>query len=204
MKRTLGLIAAWVAVTAVSVLIASAAVGSVRGQVSDAPSPVRTATTSLAVSTTIVVLDETTTTSTTRPSASPATSTTMPTSTTSVAGTTESTLEIEPTTTSTTRAPTTTTTTTTPPSTTTTTTAPAAALQTYDTIGGSVTLLVGNGTVSLATAVPKPGYSAEEKERDDPTKVVVEFESEDHESKLEARWEGGVFTVDIDEESEDD
>ena len=203
MKRNLGLIAAWLAVTAVSVLIASAAVGSVRGQVSDAPSPVRTATTSLAVSTTIVVLDETTTTSTTRPSAPPATPTTMPTSTTSVAGTTESTPEIEPTTTSTTRAPTTTTTTT-PPSTTTTTTAPAAALQTYDTVGGSVTLLVGNGTVSLATAVPKPGYSAEEKERDDPTKVVVEFDSEDHESELKARWDGGVFTVDIDEESEED
>lgn len=77
-------------------------------------------------------------------------------------------------------------------------------MQTYDTLGGSVTLLVGNDTVSLATAVPKPGYSAEEKERDDPAKVVVEFDSENHESKLEARWEDGDFTVDIDEESEGD
>ena len=47
-------------------------------------------------------------------------------------------------------------------------------------------------------------FSAEEKERDDPTKVVVEFDSEDHESELEARWDGGDFTVDIDEESEED
>ena len=203
MKRNLGLIAAWLTVTAVSVLIASAAVGSVRGQVTDAPSPVRTATTSLAASTTVVALDGATTTSTTRPSAPPSTLSTMPTSTTSVVGTTESAPEITPTTTSTTQAPTTTTTTT-PPPTTTTTTAPAAALQTYDTLGGSVTLLVGNGTVSLATAVPKPGYSAEEKERDDPSKVVVEFESENHESKLEARWEDGVVTVDISEESEED
>jgi hypothetical protein len=77
-------------------------------------------------------------------------------------------------------------------------------LQTYETVGGSVTLLVGNGTVSLATAVPKPGYSAKEKERDDPGKVVVEFDSENHESKLKARWDDGVFTVDIDEETEGD
>lgn len=81
---------------------------------------------------------------------------------------------------------------------------PPGELQTYDAIGGSVTLLVGDGTVSLASAVPKPGFSAEEKERDDPSKVVVEFDSEAHESKLVARWDDGAFTVEIDEESEGD
>jgi len=81
---------------------------------------------------------------------------------------------------------------------------PPGELQTYDAIGGSVTLLVGDGTVSLASAVPKPGFSAEEKERDEPSKVVVEFDSEAHESKLVARWDDGTFTVEIDEESEGD
>lgn len=159
MKRGFGIAAAWVAATLISVLIATAAVGSVRDRVTDEPTAVAT----------------------TSPGPSPTGTTVPPTTTT------------PPTTTS---VPPATTTTTVPP---TTTTPPES--RRYDLIGGSVVALIGDGTVSLQSAVPAPGFSVEAKATG-PDEVEVEFRSDEHRSKFKADWEDGELRIDIDEKNE--
>lgn len=85
----------------------------------------------------------------------------------------------------------------------TTTTAADIEYQTFDLIGGSVTLAVGGGEVNLVSATPRPGFSAEY-EHTGPREVEIKFESTDHKSKLEAKFEDGQLAVDIDEEPHDE
>lgn len=114
---------------------------------------------------------------------------------------------VEPTVTSLTTTPATTqqTTATPPPpaSTTTTTTAAGTVLKTYTMIGGSVTVEAIDDKVTLLGAVPKSGFSAKEEKRSDPSKVVVEFVSSSHTSKIEIKWRDGQLVPEVDEESQD-
>jgi len=190
MRRFLGILAAWVAVTLAAVTVATAAVGNVRDQVTDAP-------TRPTIGATIATLATTTTTTeapriTTTSSEPPATTTT-----TEAPKETTTTTEPPKETTTTTAPPKETTTTTEPPKETTTTTAPSE-VRRYDLVGGSVVILVGDGEVHLRSAVPAPGF-AYEKGSDGPEKVELSFTSEDHTSHFQAHWKDGKLDVKIDE-----
>lgn len=181
--RTFGLIAAWVGATALAVVVAAAAVGSVREGVTDQPQAAAPV-----VRNTLADLGLTTT-------SEPSTTTTVPGTTT--------TSEAPPSTTTTTVASSSTTTTTRPPaSTTTTTKAPdVQVLPPYATAGGTVTISVAEPSVWLVAAVPNAGYRADV-EKAGPNVVEVEFESEGTEIKFRARWDHGELLVEI--ESDDD
>ena len=69
-------------------------------------------------------------------------------------------------------------------------------------IGGSVTLSVGDGVVSIASLAPAAGFRAEI-EKDGPKEVEVEFVSNDHKSELSAKFEGGELKVEKEEEPRD-
>ena len=179
----------WLAVTATAVFVAAAAVGSVRNQVTEAPTamiPTTSTTVALAPEpsppTTVVESSSTTTsppaaTSTTTTTAAPVTTTTAPS---------------EP-------APTTTTTT---APTTTTTAPPASDIRSYDLLGGVVTVEIGTSTVQLAGASPKSGFSMEV-EHSGPKNVEVEFKSESHESKFSGEFKDGSFNPEIEESDGD-
>ncbi len=194
MGQRIALIAAWFAATAVAVLIASAAVGAVRGEVTDQPQSAEPFLPAPAV------VDTTTTTT-------PAATTTTPdttSSSTSSTSTTSTSIPDEGTTTTTQPQGSTTTTTTAPPASTTTsttTTQPEAPTQLppYQLVGGTVTIAVSEPNVWLVGAVPSVGFAADV-EYTGPEKVEVEFESADTESKVRAKWEDGKLIVDIDEE----
>ncbi|MCP4963119.1 MAG: hypothetical protein GY925_28110 [Actinomycetia bacterium] len=76
---------------------------------------------------------------------------------------------------------------------------------TYDLIGGTVILSHGGGEVHLVSATPRPGFIADF-EHTGPKEVEIKFESNDHKSKLEAKYEDGELDIDIEEEphGEDD
>ena len=96
-----------------------------------------------------------------------------------------------------------TTTTSTTTTTTTTTAPPETEVRTYHSAGGSVTIVVGPGTVELGGATPASGYTAEVKKAG-PDQVEVEFESisEGPDFKFKAEWENGVLEAEF--ETEDD
>jgi hypothetical protein len=76
-------------------------------------------------------------------------------------------------------------------STTTTVSPPAAATtRSYDLIGGTVTLRFSPSGVSVVVATPSPGFSVEIGDSHD-TGKKVEFEGEDHKSRVEGWWDGG-------------
>ncbi|MGA9596699.1 MAG: hypothetical protein WBV06_11100 [Acidimicrobiia bacterium] len=187
MRRYLGLGVAWLGATVLSVLIASTAVAGIRDRVVETPvavGPPTTTTTLAPATTTPTTLASTTTsmlapTTTTETTAPPQTTTTIESATTTTA---------PPETTGTT--PTTTTATTT----TTTTGPPSFSYPIYALKGGTVTLEVGDGTVRVYSAVPNAGY-AYHNEKDGPTEVEVEFDSNDHKSTLTAHFEGGELKV---------
>ncbi len=196
----------WLAVTAAAVLIASAAVSSVRDQVTDTPTAMLPPTT-IAISSTEELLvdpvqpeppvpaaDEEPTVTTT---STPTTTTTTTTSTT-VPATTAPVSDPEPAETTTT-----TTTTTAPATTTTTTSTPPTEIRSYDLVGGTVSVEIGDGTVRLAGASPKPGFTMEV-ENSGPEKVEVEFHNDDHESHFTGKFEDGRFEPSIDESSRED
>ena len=190
MGQRIALIAAWFAATAVAVVIASAAVGAVRGEVTDQPQSAEPFLPAPAV------VDTTTTTT-------PATTTTTPdttSSSTSSTSTTSTSIPEEGTTSTTQPQGSTTTTTSAPPSSTT-TSQPGAPTQLppYQLVGGTVTIAVSEPNVWLVGAVPSVGFSADV-EYTGPEKVEVEFESADTESRFRAKWEDGRLIVDIDEE----
>ncbi|MDJ0499193.1 MAG: hypothetical protein QNJ89_15270 [Acidimicrobiia bacterium] len=203
MRKYLGIGAAWLGATVLSVLIASAAVAGIRDRVVETPvaigAPTSTtttvvgeATTSTEAPSTTVAVPSTTTSSTattTLPSETPAVTVTAPSESTT-------TTPPAPPPTTTTAAPPTTTTTTTPP--TTTTTAPIS-YSTHDLIGGTVVLASGNGQVNLVSATPRPGFSVEA-EHTGPDEVEVKFESNDHKSELEAYFRDGELRVETEEE----
>ncbi len=165
-------VGAWLGATLVAVLIASAAVGTVRSE-SEQPG----ATSPYFAPTTIA---SGITTSTTAAPPSSTTTTTAPPSSTSTS----------------------TTTTTTPSSSSTsstTTTTVAGIPRTYSLDGGTVTILATNPFVTLIGAVPNAGFTVDVEEAG-PTRVKVEFESESHESEFDAYWSNGELIVDIDED----
>ena len=195
MARRIALFAAWLGATALAVVVAAAAVGTVRTEVTDQPAAGEpfAATTILAdASTTTTTILVTTTTAT-------GTSTT-----TSIADGSDddapSTTITSSTTTSTTSpgdddddsAPTTTTTMQT------TTTAPSVT-KTYNMAGGTVTISASEPDVRFVGASPAAGYTIEVEDRG-PEQVKVEFDGAGGESEFVAKWESGVLVVDIDED----
>ncbi len=190
----------WLAVTAAAVLIASAAVSSVRDQVTDTPTAMLPPTTIAISSTEQLVADPV------QPEKTTPTAAEEPSTTTTSAPTTTTTVQPEtpPTTNSSDPEPAeTTTTTTTVPATTTTTSAPPTEIRSYDLVGGSVSVEIGDGTVRLAGASPKPGFTMEV-ENSGPEKVEVEFHNDDHESHFTGKFEDGRFEPSIDESSQED
>jgi hypothetical protein len=170
---------AWIAATVVSVLIATAAVGAVRGRVTEGPESVAAPPTSL----------DSTTITTTAPSSatsSSVSSTTASTPATTGAGTSTSTSAADGGGTSTTAA-------------TSTTQGPAVAeIKTYTAVGGTVTIEVTATTIELLGATPNPGFTVSEKESS-PTQIEIEFRSSDHESKVDIRLRDGVLDVSVEE-----
>ena len=185
MPRRLILIAAWLGATFIAVVVASVAVGAVRGEVTDQP---RSASPFFVESVDEAAAEGDPTTSTS------STTTTQP------EPTTTTTTQPEPTTTPPTQPEPTTTTSTQPESTTTTTTlAEPLRLPPYQTAGGTVTIEVLDPYVWLVGAVPNVGFTADV-EHGGPEKVEVEFEAEDANSEFHARWEAGQLIIDIEDE----
>lgn len=196
MKRYLGIGAAWLGATVLSVFIASAAVAGIRDRVVETPvaiGPPTTSTTQAPVGTTTTMLMEVPSTAAPQATTDPPVSTTeaQPATTTTVAGSA---------TTTTTAAPVTTTTTTTAPPQTTTTAAPS--YLTYPLVGGTVTLGVANGEVWIVSLDPAAGFDADI-EKDGPHEVEVDFESNTHKSELSAKFEDGELKVKTEEEPRD-
>lgn len=89
---------------------------------------------------------------------------------------------------------------TTPDDSTTTTGAAAPVTRTYDLVGGTVSVRFSGGdTVELLFATPADGFDVEIDDAG-PAEVRVEFESDDHRSRLRARWSGGQPTEEIRED----
>ena len=168
MRRTLPYLAAWFAAGAVAVTVASAAVAVVGDQVTDgrqAPlsaEQVRELAAAADATTTTTSEPPVTTTTTTPPSSTP---TTVGGGSTARPGT----------------SPTTTTTTTRPP--------PSAVTRTYNLVGGTATLRFGPAGVQVVAAVPNPGFSVDVSEAHG-TGARVEFEDDDHRSRVDGWWDG--------------
>ena len=69
--------------------------------------------------------------------------------------------------------------------------APTPVTRTYDLIGGTATLRFTSEGVTIITATPKAGFSVDIEANDDDGDARVEFESDDHLSRLDAWWDGG-------------
>ena len=67
---------------------------------------------------------------------------------------------------------------------------PASVTRTYDLIGGTVTLRFTSTGVTVVTATPKAGFSVDIGEGHD-NGARVEFEREDHQSRLDGWWDHG-------------
>lgn len=72
----------------------------------------------------------------------------------------------------------------------TTATAPAET-RSYQLVGGTVTVRYSSTLVEVLVATPADGFETEI-DRDGPTDLKVEFESETHRSRLDAEWEDGA------------
>jgi hypothetical protein len=183
MSRTTVLVVAWIGATIVSILIASAAVGAVRGNVSDAPQPLSSATTIAPTTPQTTTAPSSTATTEPPPTAvtlAPETSTTTP-------GTTATSIP-DPVVTSTTAPP---------------VTAPASGeIETYAVTGGTVSIEVFSDHLSLLGAVPAAGFSVSEKEIS-AKKIEIEFKSSTHESKFVATLEDGVLKIETEPHEED-
>ena len=192
MQRRMMFVFAWVAVTGLSVLIATQAVGAVREQVTDSPATLATVAISagLAAPATTVL-----------PAPEPPLTTTSEPTTTIVESTTTSTVALDdpPISTTTTTAPTPTTA---APTTTTAPPPPDMETATYRLTGGWVRIRYGAGEVHLVDAAPNAGFSMDVEE-DGPLKVEVEFNGEGYEGKFKADMEHGTLDVDIDDGDED-
>jgi len=68
-------------------------------------------------------------------------------------------------------------------------------------VGGTVTVQQSGNSVTLISAVPTSGFTAEV-EKSGPSKVEVEFTSENHESNYQAEISGGVLEIDTEEHEE--
>jgi hypothetical protein len=192
--RRIAYLLIWLAVTLTAVFIASAAVSSVRDQVTDTPTAMLPPTTIAPDSTEQQTPDPTQPESPTRVDGSSGPTTTAPTTTTSAA--------LQPTTT----VPSTTVPSSPAPTTTTTTTAtvpPTTEIRSYELVGGLVSVEIGDGTVRLAGASPKPGFTMEV-ESSGPEKVEVEFHNDEHRSKFSGKFEDGKYEPSISESDEEE
>ena len=72
---------------------------------------------------------------------------------------------------------------------------------TYQLVGGWVRVTIGQGFVRLEGAAPNPGFSMR-LEADEGDEVRVRFESDDHRSEFEARWDDGELEIELDEKPE--
>jgi hypothetical protein len=183
MKRGIGFGIAWVGATVVAIVIAAAAVGSVRSQVTETPTQLGSPSAAALAVTPVELAPETTV-------PAPPTVIAPPTTVTPENGITVTTSTTSPSSaapqTSTTNAPSTTT--------------PAARYsKSYNTAGGSVTIVVSGENVTFGGAVPTPGWKIEV-ENYGPEKVEVHFEeiNGEGEIKFEARIENGELDVRID------
>lgn len=183
-KRRIGLLAAWVAATAMATILASQAVALVRDQVTDRPS--RVATTLALETTSSTAVPPTTADGFALPST---TTTRVGTTSTAASATTSSTQPAVATTT-------------TPPTTSTTTGANQE--ETFYLTGGWATTRCAGNDVALTTYAPNPGYKVEIKSTG-PERVEITFEAsgDDHESQLEVRCQSGVLKPKIDEHEDD-
>lgn len=195
MRRLVGISAAWLAATFIAVAVAAAAVGSVRSEVTDAPTalaaPLVAANAKLSLpasgASTTINSDIAETPTTAAPKAEGTTPTTLPERDTSDSSQT---------------------TTTTPPATSSTTTTSNTAssyTKTYDTEAGSVRITVSGESVAFSGATPLPGWKVELK-NSGPEEVKVHFERnegehEDEEIEFKAEIEDGELRVSISEES---
>lgn len=214
MQQRTWLVAAWIAATSIAIVIATFAVGRVGASVTDAPSaqigPIGSSTPAVeqaapsapsdAPSTADVPSSPVPTTTTVAPAVEPPPTTSVAPSQTE-STTTTSTGEVPVATTTTTRVPRPTTTTTTV-STTTTTTEPDS-VSSYQLIGGVTTIRVDGEGVHLVAATPSAGFDVEVK-KTGPNEVVVEYESESHESEFKASWEDDGVQIETNEEAKDD
>jgi uncharacterized membrane protein YgcG len=227
MGNRVGIVLAWTATTLVAVLVASAAVGSVRHQITDEPIALRPNSATIAalpttttVADSIVTTPRATTPRGTRLEGEPLTDVSSPGVVTATGAATS--------TTTTTNAPTSDTTAQatsaesgsddngsanpqtaaktptespeeTKTTTTTTTTSPPRTAS-YDLVGGSVRVEIGSNTVRFLSASPKGGFTVDVRDRG-PEKVVVYFRSGGHESKFVGGIDEGTFHPKIAEES---
>ncbi|MCL1601070.1 MAG: hypothetical protein M3112_05995 [Actinomycetia bacterium] len=188
MRRGIGITAAWMAATFVAILIAAAAVASVRTEVTDTPTALgEPAIVAVAIEPEPDEVDQLVS------SVSIVETTTTTVSPTVEAETTSTTAQVD----------TPTTTTTNPPaaaaSSTTTSTTNASYTKTYDTEAGSVRVTVSGDSVSFSGATPLPGWKVE-LENSGPEEVKVHFERNDDEGEeieFKAKVEDGELEVSI-------
>lgn len=193
-RRSIGLFSAWAGATLLAIAVATAAVGSVRTQLTDKPTSIGVPTASLVTHDTIpreeTVVETSSTTTTTLP---------VEQSTTTTAAlpeeSTTTTAAAHPPT------PTPTTTSTTTTIATTTTVASESYTKTYDTEGGTVTIRVGGDSVTFLTAYPKPGWKVKV-EKKGPEKVEVHFErndddDDDDQIEFKAKMDDGELKISI-------
>ncbi len=194
MARRFVLFAAWLGATALAVVVASAAVGTVRTEVTDQPSaaePFVAATIAAGATTTTIpttVTDPSTSTTSTvvDDPADEVPSTTLESSTTTLGSSTRDDDEDDdpvPTTTVPTQ----------------TSTTAASVTKTYNLPGGTVTISASDPDVRFVGASPAAGYTIEVEDRG-PDEVKVEFEGAGGESKFAATWDSGELRIDIDED----
>jgi cytoskeletal protein RodZ len=201
-RRGVGIAAAWIAATAISIAIAAAAVGSVRSQVTDAPTALGSPEVVALASAAPPEVEpgppssgepgaQSPATTTAGAPPSPATTTTAP-----VAAATGATnAEAE---TSTTRAPSAS------PTTQTSVSPASTQAKTYDTDGGWIRIVIDGELVSFATAQPKTGWSVDV-ENEGPEEVKIHFERNDDSDEIEfsAKVEDGEVRVHISHGDED-
>lgn len=77
----------------------------------------------------------------------------------------------------------------------------AAVTQTYDLVGGSVTVRFAGSATELEAHTVSPGFTAEVR-ADGPERVEVRWRSEDHESRITVDQEGGAPRVRPEEEDD--
>lgn len=180
-RRTVFVGAAWLLVTAVSILVAYAAVGEVRDRVADQPRLLSVAASTVTTSTTTSTTSTTLTTATDAPTGP----------STTLASTTSSTAVTSQTTTPTSSA-----------TTTTTTSVEEGRIETYSTPGGSVSIEIFPDRMRLLGAVPAAGFSVAEQEIA-PTKIEIEFKSSAQEVHFHAELQPNG-EVDVETETENE